>query len=110
MSWNGPPPMLISRTPPSNPLSALQALLKLNCAGEPFMGMVWVRSSVTPGVDRSGAKAAFGALNGFVVEVTQAGSEPDPVDDQPTGKSGVATPSKFSDNGVPGVAAPRRKL
>src|ERR1044072_1692470 len=102
--------MLISRTPPSNVSSVLKAFLKLTCAGNPLMWRLGLTSSVTPAAAVLGAKAALGALNGFVVEVTHAGSAPEPVDVHPAGKAGAVTPSKFSDRGAPGVPAPRRKL
>src|SRR6266542_5305435 len=102
MSWYAPPLTLISRTPPSNPLSRLKAFLKLACAGRPLMWITGLTSSVTPKFGTSGAKASFGALDGFVVDVTHGTSVTVADVLHQSGKAGAITPSKFSANSTPG--------
>jgi hypothetical protein len=69
--------------------------LNANCVPAAGSAMTGETSSVKPTVAGSGAKAAFGALLGVVVDVTQGDSEPLAVVVQPAGSAGAATPSKF---------------
>src|SRR5436189_6122978 len=91
-----------SRTPPSRPFSRLKLLRKLS----------WAKAEVTvrPGVSRrlslivtgSSTNASLGAVSGVRFEVTQSGAGPAAfVADQPAGKAGATTLSKFSLKGVP---------
>src|SRR6185295_2194769 len=113
MSLKAPPLMLISSTMPSNPLvgvtplaSILNRFLKVNCAPAAGTLMVGVSSVVLPMLLTSGANASFGALLGFVADVTQATSTPVAAVAQPAGNAGGVTPSKFSLNVVVVDSAP----
>jgi hypothetical protein len=98
MSWKAPPLMLISSTMPSKVFSMLYRFLKVSCAPPASTAKDGLTSSVLPTLFGSGAKASFGALDGFVVEVTQGTSTPLDAVVQPAGSAGALTASKFSEN------------
>src|SRR3954468_8491164 len=103
MSAYAPPLMLISSTMPSNPLSVLKLLRKLNdcpAAGSANEGVI---SSVLPTPLGSGAKASFGAVSGVVTDVTHGDSVPVATVVQPFGSAGAVTPSKFWPQTAAGV-------
>src|SRR5687768_4514322 len=100
MSRNGPPPIEISRTPPSKPSSRLNAFLKVNCAVVEEMKNDFSRRSSEIQFG-SFTNAALGADWGFVVVVAQ-GFDPAQsvvvIAVNPEGNAGAVTPSKFSEH------------
>jgi hypothetical protein len=103
MSWNAPPPMLISSTMPSNVSSVAKLLRNENDPPPAAIVNVGEMSSVLPTPAGSGANASFGAVSGVVVDVTHGDSVPVAAVVQPVGSAGAVTPSKFSSQPVPGV-------
>src|SRR5690349_15957121 len=100
MSWKAPPSMEISSTPPSYPSAALEpdaSRLKLwrnesTAAGLPI-GMDTLSRCLSETTAGSSTKAAFGAVSGVVVVVTQKGAGlPGPLPaTQPDGRVGAVT-------------------
>src|SRR5205814_4535501 len=97
MSLNAPPLMLMSSVMPSNVLSILNRFLKLNCAAAELIAMLGVTRSDVLVVVMSGVNTSFGALAGFVVDVTQSTPlVPVCAVAQPAGSAGTVTPSNAS--------------
>src|SRR5206468_4859897 len=103
MSWNAPPPMLISNKPPSKPLSRSKFWRKLNWAESVWMGML--------GESRRLSLIASGSLTNAAFGNESAGGDGTPEFDvthnmpsgsiafvavQPGGNAGGVTPSKSS--------------
>src|SRR5215471_5688196 len=105
MSVNALPPILISRTPPSNPtvedaVSRLYLWRKVSCAVVAGRLMTGESSSFRPTKPGSGEKAALGEVSLGAVELTQSDWAPVEAVVQPAGSEGAFTPSKFSENRV----------
>src|SRR5256885_7611866 len=88
--------MLISSTMPSKPDSVLKGFLKLTWAEAELIAMFGVMTSLVLVVVGFVVKMSFGALDGLVVEETNATPPPVTAVVQPAGKFGVVTLSKFS--------------
>lgn len=110
ISAKAAPLTLISSTMPSNPVvafccSRLNRLRKLSCPPPAGIEIFGEMSSELLAVVISEPNASFGAEDGLVVEVTHAGKVPVvTTDDQPTGRAGAVTLSKFSLQSEIGVA------
>src|ERR1051325_4042059 len=103
MSWNGPPPIEISNTMPSNPDSRLLFLLNVNCAEAEMIGNGLESSRSSEMQLGSLTKAELGGVS-LVVDTVAQGLELAQsiavVAVQPAGRAGAVTPSKFSAHGV----------
>ena len=95
ISVKAPPLMLISSTPPSNPLSVMKRCLKVIVAEAVCTyteGETRYRSEIEA---TSFVNTALGAVLEEVVTVVQGAPEPVPLVLQPDGRAGDVTPSKF---------------
>src|SRR5262245_33255279 len=114
MSVNTPPPILISRTPPSNPtveesVSRLYLWRKVNWAVVAGRLMIGESSSFRPTKLESEEKAALGEVSLELAELTQADCSPVVAVVQPAGSEGAFTASKFSENRVTGWPITKEK-
>src|SRR5215213_9348836 len=103
MSWNAPPPIDTSRTPPSNPVSMLRFWRKLRVAVADVTGKTGESSRSSEIQLGLLTKAAFGAVSVLVFTVTHGlefAQSIAVVAVQPVGKAGAVTASKFSAQGA----------
>jgi hypothetical protein len=109
MSWNAPPPILISNTPPSKPLSRSRFWRKVNWAESLWMAILGESSRLSLIASGSFTNTALGAEsaggNGspsFEVTQNMLSGSIALVAVHPGGSAGGVTPSKFSLNTVVG--------
>src|SRR3954462_3971747 len=103
MSRNGPPPILISSTPPSNPASVLKLFQNeswtpaLAPTAGAFGSVITGESNLlSPAVVEPAENAEFGAVSLADALVTHNAGFPVLAVTQPAGSAGAVTPSKFS--------------
>src|SRR6266536_3977916 len=109
MSWNASPPMLISRTPPSNPHSRSKLWRKVNWVESLWMGMLGESSRLSLIASGSLTNAALGSESAdgkgspsFEVTHNMPSGSITLVAVHPEGNAGGVTPAKFSVNTVEG--------
>jgi hypothetical protein len=102
MSWNAPPPIDISKTPPSMLVRKEKRLANVNWAEADVIGNGGESSLTSVLLLRDSTNAELGGVSLKMVPVCQGVTAPGAIAtvDQPAGRVGGITVSKFSEQAV----------